>query len=407
MRIDVVYVNYWSLRDPLCRSQTMPILTGLTALGWRFALITFEQPGWRLSRADAREARHELSQKGIRWCPLNYHRRPPALSTAFDIANGVLSALRIRRRFGVRLFHGRGTVAAGVAQLSARATRTPFFNDADGPLSEEYVDAGIWLSGSLVHRLVRSAERSFLRRADAVAVLSRHRREEVTGIARVPVEILPCAVDTAVFVRDPQARARLRRELDLRGWVLVYAGKLSGWYLGDKVFDFAARARSVLGELTLLVLTGDDQRWLAHRARTEDLRCVIRQVRHEEMPGWLSAADAGLSLRKNSPSQLACSPIKNGEYLACGLPVVTTSGAGDYGELVERRRVGVVLRSLDDESIDQGALALARLLDDPDVGRRCRRAAVEEVGLREIVLPRYEEIYSRLLGSPSGAARQP
>jgi hypothetical protein len=38
------------------------------------------------------------------------------------------------------------------------------------------------------------------------------------------------------------------------------------------------------------------------------------------------------------------SPVKFGEYLASGLPVVMSAGIGDYSELVRRKKVGVILK---------------------------------------------------------------
>jgi glycosyltransferase involved in cell wall biosynthesis len=118
------------------------------------------------------------------------------------------------------------------------------------------------------------------------------------------------------------------------------------------------------------------------------------------MPAYLSAGDAGLSFVLPAPSKTACSPVKNGEYLACGLPVVTTPNIGDYSDLVARRHVGVVLDTLDPYGYRRGALALRDLLQDPSLRSRCREAARSEVGLHETVVPRYLRIYEGLLGPP-------
>jgi hypothetical protein len=137
-------------------------------------------------------------------------------------------------------------------------------------------------------------------------------------------------------------------------------------------------------------------------AAARGLRCVVKRARPDEMPAFLSAADAGLSFRVTAPSQRAASPIKNGEYLACGLPVVTTPGAGDSSDMIARRRVGVVLESLAAEAHRRAAEALGALLAEPASPERCRAAAVEEVGLHEVVLPRYARIYDELLGPEGG-----
>jgi hypothetical protein len=119
------------------------------------------------------------------------------------------------------------------------------------------------------------------------------------------------------------------------------------------------------------------------------------------MPGHLSAADVGLSFILPAPSKRACSPVKNGEYLACGLPVVTTAGIGDYSELVSGQRVGVVVNALDAGTIEGSAGNLRELMREGAALRtRCRQAACSHAGLTEIVLPRYRQLYGGLLGGP-------
>jgi glycosyltransferase involved in cell wall biosynthesis len=400
---DALYVAYWSLRDPLTQSQTLPVLRALAAGGRELGLVTYESPAWRMSAPEARAAREDLGAQGIRWIGLRYHKRPPVLATLYDIVRGVAVAAVLGRRWRVRLFHGRGSVASAVAYLAARLTGRLFFNDADGPLSEEYVDAGAWRRGSLGHRLTGWGERLFLRRADAVAVLTDRRREAVASSTTRSVVVLPCAVDTRQFAPDPDARARIRRDFGLSGMVFVYAGKSGGWYLTDAMLDFVAAARSVLGPLELLVLTTEGPAVFERGAADRGLRALVRRVNRVEMPAWLSAADVGLSFVLPAPSKTACSPIKNGEYLACGLPIVTTDEIGDYSALVKRDGVGVVLEGLDRPAYERAARALGTLLGDADLGARCRRAAIDHADLRELVVPRYERIYQSLLGAPSAA----
>jgi glycosyltransferase involved in cell wall biosynthesis len=401
LRLDSVYVAYWSLRDPLCQSQSLPVLRALARRGWRVGLLTFEQEQWALAPPEREAEAAALRAEGIEWRPLTYHKEPAVLSSLYDIVHGTWTCARLARSGRARLVHGRGTVANAVAWGASVLARTKFFDDADGPLSDEYVDAGIWAAGSVPHRATRWAESRFFAKADAAAVLSEGRRAEVAALAHVPVEVLPCAVDMAQFVPDAAAGAARRRELGLAGTVLVYSGKFGGWYRGDAVVDFAAAARPVLGDVSLLVLTPEDPRPFIERAQSHGLRCLTRRARREEMPAYLSAADAGLSLRVATPSQRACSPIKNGEYLSCGLPVVTTPGAGDYSELVVRERVGVVLQGMDTGACAAAAAALAALLAEPGVRERCRAVARRHVGLDEVVVPRYVAIYEALLaGAP-------
>ncbi len=409
MTLDAAYAVYWSLRDPLAQSQSLPVLTALAREGWRFGLVTFEQPQWRLAPEAARAERQRLAALGIDWRPHDYTKRPPVLSTAWDVWQGASTLATLAREGGARLLHARGSIPCAMAQAALLRCRAKLFADADGPLSEEYVDAGIWSAGSLPHRVAGHVEDRALRIADKVAVLTEVRRGEVAPLARGPVAVLPCGVDTGHFRPDPAARAARRAELGVPkgGRVLVYVGKAGGWYLSEEILDFARELRDAGShDWRLLVLTPDPPERFEVGARERGVPATVRRATRDEMPGWLSAADAAISFRKATPSQRASSPIKNGEYLSCGLPVVSTPGAGDYSELIERERVGVVVAGLDVPGYRSAARALEGLLAEPGLGERCRSVARTHAGLEEVVLPRYREIYRELLGAPATAKEQ-
>lgn len=409
MKLDAAYAVYWSLRDPLAQSQSLPVLTGLARDGWRFGLVTFEQPQWKLAPEAARAERERLAALGIDWRAHDYTKRPPVLSTAWDVWQGASTLAALVREGGARLVHGRGSIPCAMAQAVLLRCRARFFADADGPLSEEYVDAGIWGAGSLPHQVTGHVEERALRIADKVAVLTEVRRGEVAQLARGPVAVLPCGVDTAHFRPDPAARAARRAELGVPegGRVLVYVGKAGGWYLSEEILDFARELRDAgAHDWRLLVLTPDPPERFEAGARERGVPATVRRATRDEMPGWLSAGDAAISFRKATPSQRASSPIKNGEYLACGLPVVSTPGAGDYSALIARERAGVVVAGLDGPGYRSAAAELERLLAEPGLAARCREVARAHAGLEEVVLPRYREIYAELLGASASSSKE-
>src|SRR3712207_3142512 len=84
-----LYISYWSLQDPLCQTQSLAYLRELTKLGYKFDLITFEQPKYALDREQSAAIRKELAGQGIYWYPLRYHKRFSLVATAFDCLCGV------------------------------------------------------------------------------------------------------------------------------------------------------------------------------------------------------------------------------------------------------------------------------------------------------------------------------
>ena len=89
------------------------------------------------------------------------------------------------------------------------------------------------------------------------------------------------------------------------------------------------------------------------------------------------------------------------EAMAHGLPVVSTSGCGDYDELIRTQSIGTVVPNSNRDAYPPAVRELERLLGEDGIHDRCREAARRWVGRDEVVNPRYSEIYRRLAG-PKG-----
>src|SRR5262249_18772830 len=116
----------------------------------------------------------------------------------------------------------------------------------------------------------------------------------------------------------------------------------------------------------------------------------------EEMPAHLSSADLGVHLIRPGFSMVANSPTKFGEYLACGLPIMTNRGIGDCDELITDERVGVVIERLDPEGYREAWNTMERLLQDTECRARCRAVAERRFSLRKVGREGYLRVYRGL-----------
>lgn len=405
--ITSLYICYWSLKDPLCQTQCLSYLRGLAAKGHRFALMTFEQRGFLLTREQKRDTRKELAREGIYWYPRRYHKRVPLISTAFDLVCGMLTGVYVVLRYRARVVHSRASVAGAMAVVISKLCRIKFLYDADSRLSEEYADNGHWRRGSLAFRLLAWFEDACRRNANAVVVLATRLRDDFQSLFHVtsPIEVIPCCVDTATFGAETGSGAARRSELGLSQHevLFVYVGKSGRRYLTREMFAFFKIARVVLGGARLVVLSGDAPAAFEEAAAEAGLNrddYQVKKAARGEVVEWLAAADAGIALIRPAGCERGSSPIKIGEYLAAGLPVIVTNDIGDYSELISSHRAGVLVSGLDAGCLTKAAEQLGGLLNEGDAVRaRCRTLAQSAASLEAVGIPRYESVYGRLLSS--------
>jgi glycosyltransferase involved in cell wall biosynthesis len=97
-------------------------------------------------------------------------------------------------------------------------------------------------------------------------------------------------------------------------------------------------------------------------------------------------------------SKIASSPTKNGEYLACGLPVIINAGIGDSDALVTEWEAGVLLDEVDEAHFEKAFDSIESLMETPDVKTRVRHVAEKLFDLETIGAERYTQLYESVLG---------
>jgi glycosyltransferase involved in cell wall biosynthesis len=404
--VKTLYVAYFGAQKHLSQSQVLPYLRELAEAGLDVTLLTFEE-----RPADSRDEpervaalRERLRAAGIDWRWRRYHKRPSLPATAYDVMAGTLFAGYLVWRKGIHVVHARSHVPGLMALILRAVLGVKIVFDLRGLMAEEYVEAGVWREGSLAHRATKRVEGALFRESDAIVALT-HRVVQLLDETsldfrqrKARVEVIPCCVDLARY--RPTDGERVRRELGLADRrIMVYAGSLGGWYLTDEIARLFAMGRSRMPDLHLLVLTQSPHilmRRALEAAAAPPESHTIRTVAPEEMPAHLSSGDLGVHLIRPGFSMVANSPTKFGEYLACGLPILTNAGIGDCDELIRGERVGTLVESLDPEGYRRAWQEMEQLLQDGDRAARCREVAQRRFSLRTVGREGYLRVYRGL-----------
>jgi glycosyltransferase involved in cell wall biosynthesis len=404
----VLFISYNGMLDPLGQTQVIPYLRVLAKKGVKFTLLSFERAKAFTPEGvrKCEELREKLHEEGIEWHWLRYHQRPSVPATIYDVLAGIRKASSLVRRNRIEMVHARGHIPATIALGLKRRFGTKMIFDLRGLMAEEYVDAEHWREGGLPYRLTKAAERRILAATDGIVTLT----ERIWPIIRewqglrgraVHHEVIPCCVDLSLFKFTDADRERRRNELGLRDqFTVVYSGSLDGWYLTEKMVDFFATLLKGNQKAHLLWLTNgspDRVRELMRSCQVETNNFSVLSVAPAEVPSYLAAADAGLSFIKRCISKIASSPTKNGEYLACGLPLVINAGVGDSDALINDWNAGVLIEEFTDEEYAEAGRAIEAMVARPEVRQKARTVAEQLFDLNVIAGERYASLYERVL----------
>ena len=406
----VMFISYNGMLDPLGQTQVLPYLRELAKKGVRFTLLSFERAVAFTPEGVSRceELRRELETDGIEWHWLRYHQRPSVPATVFDVLAGIRKASVLVQRNKIEMVHARGHIPATIALALKRRFGVKMIFDLRGLMAEEYVDAEHWRQGSLPYRITKRAERQILAATDAIVTLTKKIwpiiREWEGLRGRAPHhEVIPCCVDLARFRFSDEDRARRRNELGLADqFTIVYSGSLDGWYLTEKMADFFASFVKRNPKAHLLWLTTGSHERVRELMNSRNVgtdHYSVRSVAAADVPSYLSAADAGLAFIKKCVSKMASSPTKNGEYLACGLPLIINAGIGDSDALVDEWQAGVLIEEFTEQEYALAGPHIEAMVAAPNVRDQTRRVAEELFHLENVAGERYASLYQRVLNN--------
>lgn len=405
----VMFISYNGMLDPLGQSQVIPYLRELATRGVCFTLLSFERAKAFTPEGvrQCEQLREKLQAHGIEWHWLRYHQLPSIPATIYDVLAGFRKASALVKHNRIEMVHARGHIPATIALGLKRRFGIKMIFDLRGLMAEEYVDAEHWREGGMPYRLTKATERRILAATDGIVTLT----ERIWPIIKeweglrgrdVQHEVIPCCVDLSLFRFNVADRERRRGELGLQDqFTMVYSGSLDGWYLTEKMADFFASYLRRDSNAHLLWLTNGSQdrvRELMRGRNVAESNFSVRSIASAEVPSYLAAADVGLAFIKRCVSKIASSPTKNGEYLACGLPLVINAGVGDSDALINDWKAGVLIEEFTEEEFEEAGRSIAAMVGQPEVRKRARSVAEQLFDLNRIGQERYASLYERVLG---------
>jgi len=400
-RVDVLYLTYDGVLEPIGQSQVLPYLISLADSGIRFELLSFEKPNDIEDLIEAARLEQVLQSRGIRWTRLRYHGKPRILSTAFDIIVGTWIAVQRSHRAHIRVVHARSYVPALMALAMRWITRTRFLFDMRGFWPEERIDLGIFHESGFLFRLTKWFESLFIREADHLVVLTRRAKRILSSPAHRQdrqhrIEVIPCCVNLGRFPQRSPSRELVDRYELTNKLVVGNLGALSGRYLVPEMFRFGVQLVKHMPELRFVYLTHQDRTLVFSIAEKEGFplgSLVVAKASPAEVPEWLSLFHYGVFFPKPSYSAQAMCPTKLGELLAAGVPVVTNPGVGDVAEIVEQEGVGILVRGFSDSELSTAAQRVTSTIPVSQALRQtCRRAAATHFALED-GCSRYLSVY--------------
>lgn len=399
-----------SFKDPLFNGLMYPYLLEhqrQSPQAFCYHIITEEQQAYALPVAEQAQLQAQLAQQNIQWHPLPYRGgRFILFKKLWNFVRLFFKLWRIKRKEKVKLIVGFLAIAGGYAFLISRILRLKLLVFCFEPHSLYMKEFGIWSAKSLKYKILHQVEVWQATKADYVTAPTKHTVQLLNDWhSKANISRVPISVDTDKFSFSAAARTRIRQENGVPDgrYAILYLGKFGGiYYSAQEVAEFCKRlldAEPTLFFFTISPTPSDEvkQAYLAAGLQPSDF-VVLNKIPYSEIEGYISACDMGMVAIPPLDSQRYRTPVKIGNYLACGLPILLNKGIADDDDMAEEEKVGVVFDSLTQENLQAPLHTLRQLMqeDTLQLQARCRTAAIHHRGLQnsvDVLLEIFEAVY--------------
>jgi glycosyltransferase involved in cell wall biosynthesis len=296
-----------------------------------------------------------------------------AISGVWRVAH--LAAYIVGQRIQIVLVHAVEGVSGEIIALR-RLLGIRCILDMQGAVPEEMAYLG--RSATTIRR-VTAKERRAVESCEAIFCVSHRMVDHVTrkhSLSRDKIRVVPCCVPASLVGRNIELRQRTRELLGIADkLVLVYSGGTNEYQRVAEMCELFAGISRRCGDAIWLILTWGDHdefRRVLAKHEVDSRRYMLKNLNQHEVHDHLVAADAGLLLREDHVLNRVSSPTKFGEYLAAGVPVITTPYVGDVSDVVPTKAIGTVTQLPPETNFDQLMSFLSAVRDKRDMfTRRC------------------------------------
>lgn len=396
----VLFVTWDGPQVSYLEALFLPIFRRLAEQGWAFHVLQFT---WG-DKQSMQRSRQACAAAAVPYRSVRVWRKPVALGSLLTAVKGASDVGRAVRDWNIDVLMPRSTLPALACMRAQRGKRIPIIFDADGLPLDERVDFGGMPSVGLAYRLLRDIEAQAVRRAEVV--LTRTTRAADILLARAGAGIprerffqVGNGRDGDLFTplnQDAKQEVSERLGIAVDAPLVVYAGSLGEQYCLPDMLALFERILVRRANARFLILTGSPDQAGVQLEQYQGFRdkVVIHSVPPGDVPTYLASADLGLALRKMTFSMQGVAPIKLGEYLLCGLPVIATADVGDTSSI--SKEVGFLLNKSDADVLEQVAMWFTdKVLPERETFRiQCR-----EVGLAHYSIEASVGSYRRALES--------
>ncbi len=403
--MNILYLTYEGLTEPIGRSQILPFLCNLAKKGIHIHILSLEDK--HMYKKGYKRVQEIVNNAGIIWNSVVDSDKIPGISFIHNYDKIKDFAKKLCKTSQFDIVHCRSYLAASIGLYLKNKYNVKLLFDMRVFYADDRVDTNIWKLSNPLYRIMYSyfkdKEKELFSLSDYIVTKTETSKNILINDynVQVPISVIPSCVDFDLFNRDSilvedQNELRNRLGITKNDFVISYIGSLGNCYMLDEMMEFVGELIKVKPHTKFLVITPDSEEIVmtsAQKYGIDPQKIIVDFAIRKQIPLYISIIDVSIFFIRPVFSKQASSPKKMGEVLSLGIPIITNIGVGDVNAIVKNSKFGLLVEDFSPEAYQKAISKLDDLLKtDPLV---CSNAAKSCFSLEKGV-DEYTKIYTLL-----------
>ena len=383
--IKILFISDGPLSNPIIGSQGLPLLEFLAFNGYKCHLLTFEDS--EIHYSQDLESKYHKSIKFIKVF-IKKNILPDWLNI---IIKGLIVVFNLIQSDDIRILHARSFTPALISLMVKKLFRgrIHFIYDNRGLFIEEQIYIGKWRKNGIKVKFARLLEFLILKNSAKIIVVSEAFRKYLSYNYRKQFDYKISVIRNRTKIKCLKYN---RSQIDNK-IIGVFSGSVAKWQNISELENLIKIVSEHFGGIAFKIFTYNDSfQTEANRISLNTSNVEIYHLNPEEVNEMMQTGDFGILLRDKIPINFVASPLKFSEYLASGLPVLLSEGIGDTEYIIDKYKVGVIIRG---NNYIEAMNEVLKLLESSDIKERCLLTAEKEFSIIDS-FTEYFSIYKEL-----------
>ena len=331
--MNILYITYDGLLDPVGQSQIIPYLNGLST-AHKIYILSLEKKSQKKIQIDPK----------IIWIKKNFFKTNIKFLKLINVVKLIISARKVLKNNLIDIVHCRGHIPAFVAYLLNCFYKKKILFDFRGFWIDERFDNNLLTKKNIIHLIIfylfKFLEKRILLQSSKIIVLTSTARLYLIKkfkISKNLIFIIPCFTDFNFF-------KKIKKKNSKNNFInICYFGSYGPIYMFEEMFNFFVNLKTKNIKFFLFINNlSEFKKSEIYKKYYYNNKILVKKIYRHQLSSNLSNMDYLICFIKPTFARVVGSfPIKLAEALANGVPVVYNNCMKDVNFYMKKNNLNI------------------------------------------------------------------